>query len=100
MLVAPPFVYALLLLAAPLSMAVAFSFWTQDYLVLDTSVTFANYREAWTDPLYREPMLRSLRISVVVTVTNALLAFPIAYFVSFHVGRHKALWLFLITIPF
>lgn len=100
MLVAPPFAYALLLLAAPLGMVVAFSFWTQDYLDLDTSFTFANYREAWTDPLYRELMLRSLRISVVVTVATVLLAFPIAYFVSFHVGRRKALWLFLITIPF
>ena len=100
MLVAPRFVYALLLIAAPLSMVVAFSFWAQDYLVLDTSVTFANDRDAWTDPLYRELMQRSVRISVVVTVTTALLAFPIAYFVSFHVGRHKALWLFLNTIPF
>ena len=29
-----------------------------------------------------------------------MLAYPIAYFISFHGGRHKSLWLFLITIPF
>ena len=28
------------------------------------------------------------------------LAYPIAYFISFHGGAHKGLWLFLITIPF
>ncbi|WP_342728032.1 ABC transporter permease [Ruegeria marina] len=90
----------MLLLAAPLAMVVTFSFWTQNYLDLDTTFTLANYREAWTDPLYRELMLRSLRISVVVTVATVVLAFPIAYYVSFHVRNHKALWLFLITVPF
>jgi spermidine/putrescine transport system permease protein len=36
-----------------------------------------------------------------VTLATVLLAFPIAYFVSFHVDpSKKALWLFLITIPF
>ena len=81
-------------------MVITFSLWTQDYLELDRTLTFANYREAWTDPLYRELMLRSLRVSVIVTVATVLLAFPIAYYVSFHVKRRKALWLFLITVPF
>ena len=40
-------------------------------------------------------------ISGAVTVATVLLAFPIAYFVSFHVRpERKSLWLFLITIPF
>lgn len=81
-------------------MVVTFSFWTQNYLDLDTTFTLANYREAWTDPLYRELMLRSLRISLIVTIVTVLLAFPIAYHVSFHVHQRKALWLFLITVPF
>lgn len=100
-LVAPPLVYALMMLAAPLATILLFSFWTQDFLTIDRSFTLANYSEAFTDPLYRELMIRSLRISGSVTVATVLLAFPIAYFVSFHVapGR-KSLWLFLITIPF
>ena len=100
LLVSPTFIYALLLLAAPLAMVIAFSFWTQDYLDLDTTFTLQNYREAWTDPLYRELMLRSLRISVIVTAVTVLLAFPVAYFISFKVKKRKALWLFLITVPF
>ncbi|WP_051402359.1 ABC transporter permease [Lutibaculum baratangense] len=100
-MVAPPFAYALLLLAAPLAMIVAFSFWTQDYLTIDRTFTLANYRAAWTDPLYRLLMLRSLAISGVVTLGTILLAFPIAYYVSFRVPQErKALWIFLITIPF
>ncbi|MBY8975213.1 ABC transporter permease [Rhodobacteraceae bacterium NNCM2] len=99
-LISPTFLYALLLLAAPLLLVVVISFWTQDYLDFDRTITLKNYTEAWTDPLYRLLMLRSLAISGTVTVITVLLAFPIAYFVSFHVERHKALWIFLITIPF
>jgi spermidine/putrescine transport system permease protein len=101
MLVAPPFLYALLLLAAPLAAIVLFSFWTQDFLTVDRTFTLANYREALTDPLYAELMSRSLRIAGSVTIVTVLTAFPIAYFVSFHVApKRKSLWLFLITIPF
>jgi spermidine/putrescine transport system permease protein len=99
-LVAPAFLYALLLLAAPLAAVVVVSFWTQDFLSFDRTPTLANYRAAWTDPLYRLLMLRSLAISAAATALTVILAFPVAYYVSFHVTRRKGLWLFLVTIPF
>ncbi len=100
-LIAPPFIYALLLLAAPLAAIVLFSFWTQDFMTIDRSFTLLNYREAFTDPLYMELLSRSLRISLSVTAITVVLAFPVAYFVSFYVApERKSLWLFLITIPF
>ena len=100
-LIFPPFIYAVLLLAAPLAAVVAFSFWTQDYLVLDRTFTTANYREVWTEPVYRVLMLRSLSVSAIVTIVTVVLAFPIAYFVSFHVeASRKSVWILLITIPF
>ncbi|MBL3703436.1 ABC transporter permease subunit [Sulfitobacter sp. BDSS02] len=99
-LISPTLVYALLLLAAPLLTVVTFSFWTQDYLDIDTTITLNNYREAWTQPIYRTLIFRSLWVSLVVTLVTVVLAFPIAYYLSFHVTRRKALWLFLITIPF
>ena len=100
LLVGPSFTYAFLLLAIPIAAILVLSLWTQNDLVLDRTLTLANYEEAWTNPLYRTLMLRSLWISAAVTLITVLLAYPIAYYVSFHGGRHKALWLFLITIPF
>jgi len=88
------------MLAAPLAMVVTFSFWSQNYLDLDTTITLKNYKEAWSKPIYRVLILRSLNISIMVTLVTVLLAFPMAYFLSFRVKRNKALWLFLITIPF
>lgn len=99
-MVSPTFLYALVLLAAPLTLMFLLSFWTQEYLDLDRTFTLNNYREAWTDPLYRLLMIRSLVISGLTTFLTVLLAYPIAYFVAFEVKRSRALWLFLITIPF
>ncbi|MFD0858012.1 ABC transporter permease [Roseovarius aquimarinus] len=99
-LISPTLIYALVMLAAPLAMVVMFSFWTQTYLDLDRTLTFDNYREAWTQPIFQVLMWRSLRISLIVTVATVILAFPIAYYISFHVKSRKALWLFLITVPF
>ena len=101
LLVSPTALYAILLLAAPLATIFAFSFFKDGYLEVIREFTLANYVEAWTDPLYRVVMIRSLGVSASVTLATVLLAFPIAYFVSFHVApERKALWLFLITIPF
>ncbi len=99
-LISPPLIYALVMLAAPLAMVITFSFWTQNYLDIDHNLTLDNYREVLTKPIYQVLLWRSLRISLIVTVVTVLLAFPVAYFLSFRVRRRKALWLFLITVPF
>ncbi|MEY8839618.1 ABC transporter permease [Cribrihabitans sp. XS_ASV171] len=99
-LVSPTFLYVLLMLAAPLAMVGAFSFWTQDYLVIDRTPTLDNYRAALGEPIYQTLLLRSVAISLTVTVVTVLLAFPVAYFVAFRVKKRQALWLFLITVPF
>lgn len=99
-LISPPLLYALIMLAAPLAMVVTFSFWSQNYLDLDTTITLKNYREAWEKPIYRVLIMRSINISIMVTLVTVILAFPMAYFLSFKVKKNKALWLFLITIPF
>jgi len=100
-MISPTLIYALLMLAAPLLMIVLFSFWTQSGQTIIRELTFENYTEALTDPLYRTLMARSVWIAGMVTLVTVVLAFPIAYFISFHVPpERKALWLFLITIPF
>ncbi|WP_414811675.1 ABC transporter permease [Pseudorhodobacter antarcticus] len=100
-MISPPAVYAILLLAAPLGTIILYSFLTDGYLEIIRTFTFANYIEAWTNDLYRSVMVRSLGVAMTVTAVTVFLAFPIAYFVSFHVApSKKSLWLFLITIPF
>jgi spermidine/putrescine transport system permease protein len=101
LMISPTALYAILMLAAPLGTILLYSFLTDGYLEIIRDFTLANYVEAWTNELYRSVMIRSLGVSMTVTLVTVLLAFPIAYFVSFHVEpSKKSLWLFLITIPF
>ena len=96
-----PFLYALLVLAAPVGMVLVLSFWTQDYLDLIREFTWANYIEVWTKPIYQVLMLRSLKIAFLVTALTIVIAFPVAYYMSFAVpDRYKPVWIFLITLPF
>ena len=102
LMLSPPGIYALLLLALPIGTIIWLSFITQTGVVTyDTTLTLKNYGQAVGEQINRAIMLRSLYISLSVTLITVILAYPIAYFVSFHVRpEKKALWLFLITIPF
>jgi spermidine/putrescine transport system permease protein len=100
-LISPTFIYAILLLAAPIATVVVYSFMTDGQISVERPFTWANYVTVWTGPVYQAIMLRSLIVSFAVTLATVLLAYPIAYYVSFHVSpSRKSLWLFLITIPF
>lgn len=100
-LVSPPLLFALLILAAPLLTILVTSFLTDGYLEIIREPTLENYVQVFTDPIVRVVMLRSLGVAAMVTLVTVVLAFPVAYYVSFHVRpERKAMWLFLITIPF
>lgn len=100
-IVAPPLVYAVMMLAIPLLTILTFSFFKDGYQTIIREFTLENYRAVWADPIFRTLMLRSLTVAALVTLVTVALAFPVAYFLSFVVrSERKALWLFLITIPF
>jgi spermidine/putrescine transport system permease protein len=100
-LISPTAIYAILLLAAPLATIIIYSVLTDGELTIIKDFTLGNYIETWTNRIYRSIMFRSLSVSIAVTILTVLLAYPVAYFVSFHVAPDKkSLWLFLITIPF
>jgi spermidine/putrescine transport system permease protein len=100
MLAGPALFVIVAALAVPIALLVLYSFWTQDYVTIDTTLTFANYRKIADRPIYFTVMLRSVAISGIVTVLTVLLAYPLAYYVAFDVTRRKMLWLILVTLPF
>lgn len=102
----PPFLYAVLLMAIPLGAVIAISFSVNGSFGLD------NYARVFSEPINIRGVVRegewlpgllprSLMVSIAVTLTTVILAYPVAYFISFRVHpSKKSLWLFLITIPF
>lgn len=100
-MIAPPLLYAVLMLAIPLLTILTFSFIRDGYQIVIWEFTLENYRAVWADQIFRALMLRSLGVAMLVTLATVVLAFPVAYFLSFVVApRRKAMWIFLITIPF
>jgi spermidine/putrescine transport system permease protein len=99
-LLAPPLVFLIFALTAPLALLVLYSFWRQSGFELEQSFTLEQYEAVVSRLLYRDLFLRSVAISALVTLTTVALAYPMAYFVAFKVTRHKFVWLLLLSIPF
>jgi putative spermidine/putrescine transport system permease protein len=68
------------------SLAVLFvaAFWQLDDFTgqVVKQPTFDNFRLLWDDHVYRTIALRTIGIAALVTVTDAILAFPIAFFMA------------------
>lgn len=89
-----------LTLAAPLALLFLYSLTRSTGPVLEGGATLAQYAEALGREGYRALFWRSLGISALVSLFTIALAYPMAYFVAFHAGRRKFLWLIALTIPF
>ena len=99
-LLSPTLIVMAFAMCVPFAIMVAMSFWTQHAFEFDTAFTLANYGEAVDGPVYWALMIRSLAIAGACTVATVLLAYPMAYYVAFHVHRHKLIWIILMTLPF
>jgi spermidine/putrescine transport system permease protein len=89
-----------LTLAGPLALLFLYSLTRSTGPVLEGGATLAQYAEALGREGYRALFWRSLGISALVSLFTIALAYPMAYFVAFHAGRRKFLWLIALTIPF
>ena len=100
-LISPTALYVILLLAVPLATVLIYSVLTGGRGNVSLPLTGENYAELWSKSVYGYIMFKSLMVALAVTFITVMLAYPVAYFVSFHVKpERKSLWLFLITIPF
>ena len=100
-LISPTAIYVVLLLAVPLATVLFYSVLTGGRGTISLPFTLENYAELLSRPVYGFILLKSLLVALAVTFITVMLAYPVAYFVSFHVKpEHKSIWLFLITIPF
>jgi len=99
-LLSPTLLVMGLTMCIPFGIMVVMSFWTQIGFEFDTAFSLVNYAEAVEKPVYRALLLRSLTISAICTVATVLVSYPMAYYVAFHVRRHKMAWIILMTVPF
>jgi putative spermidine/putrescine transport system permease protein/spermidine/putrescine transport system permease protein len=66
----------------------------------DGAPSFANYQRMLDNPSYAAIILRTLRLSAVVTLATIVIGYPTAYFVSLQPRARAILLLTCIAIPF
>ncbi len=78
------------------------SFWKLNPLTsaIEHTFTLDNYVKIVTTPVYRVIVLRTVTVAAAVTLTDAILAFPIAYYMARVASRRtRGLLLMLVALP-
>ncbi len=83
-LLAGPLGWLVILYLGSLAVLMVAAFWSVDPLSgeLIKGFSFDNYKELWNTSVYRTVAIRTIGIASAVTVTDALLAFPIAFYMA------------------
>jgi putative spermidine/putrescine transport system permease protein len=83
-LLAGPLGWLVILYLGSLAVLLIAAFWSVDALSgeLIKGFTFDNYKELWNTDVYRSVAFRTIGIASAVTVTDALLAFPVAFYIA------------------
>jgi putative spermidine/putrescine transport system permease protein len=83
-LLAGPLGWLVVLYLGSLTVLLIAAFWSVDPVsgLLIKGFTFDNFKELWNTSVYRTVAFRTIGIASAVTVTDALLAFPIAFYMA------------------
>ena len=83
-LLLPPLGWLLVFYLAALAVLFVSAFWTLDSFTgkLVHVWTWTNFDTVFTDPTYRQIAFRTIWMAAAVTVTDAMIAFPFAYFMA------------------
>jgi len=83
-LLGAPLGWLVILYLGSLAVLLVAAFWSVDPISgeLVKGFTFDNYKELWNTDVYRTVAFRTIGIASAVTVTDALLAFPIAFYMA------------------
>ncbi len=99
-LLAPASLLMLLMLFGPLALLARFSLNKFDPTeIMIAALTPANYARFFTDPFYRDVLVTTLRVSVIVTVVCLVLGLPMAWRLARSTSRWKSIWLLLTILP-
>ena len=99
LLLPAPLGWLLFFYLTPLALLLVHAFWSVDYLTIDRSFTLENVDTFFTNSLYLKVLGRTILMATLVTITNIILAFPLAYFLAKRVKRNRELLLVLVIFP-
>lgn len=84
LLLTPPLAWFLLVYIASLVILLVTAFWSVNPFTtnIDKTWTLSNFHQIFTTPAYRSDIGQTVGMAAAVTVTDAVIAFPFAYFMA------------------
>jgi len=95
----PIYVWLILLIVSPNLLLVIASVWKNDGGVMIRELTLVNYGKVLDSSTYRLLIVRTLYTALGAALLAALIAYPMAYFASLKLRRHKMMAVLLVVIP-
>ncbi|SEP13481.1 spermidine/putrescine transport system permease protein [Salinihabitans flavidus] len=94
-----PLLWISVFMLLPYAIIATYSFWTKQYPTFSPDFQFGNYLTLFTDPQYSKVLIRTLKVSLLVSLFSFLLGYPFAYFLAFRC-KSQALrtWLYMAVI--
>jgi putative spermidine/putrescine transport system permease protein len=99
-LLLPPLGWMVVLYLASLALLFVYAFWSLDSFTgkVVHSWTLSNFREIVDNATYRRIAFRTIGIAALVTLTDALIAFPFAYYMARLASRRTRTLLFVLVL--
>jgi len=99
-LLSPPVLAFTLVYVAALVALFISAFWTVNPFTSELihHWTLDNFRTLWDEPAYRTVAIRTISIAAAVTITDALIAFPFAYYMARVASRRTRGFLFVLVL--
>ena len=98
-LLAAPVGWMSLFYLVPIGILLVHAFWSVEYPSIDHTLTVVNFETFFTRDVYARILLRTVIMALAVTLTDILLAFPLAFWIAKRVRRNRELLLFLVIFP-
>lgn len=94
-----PLAWIVVFMLVPYGIIATYSFWIKSYPTFKPAFQLGNYLTLFTDPQYRQVLLRTLKISSFVSLAALVLAYPFAYWLALRC-RWPSLrtWLYMAVI--
>ena len=96
-LLSPALFLIILVMLIPMALMLSFSSFTQvSMMEIDFTPTFQRYIDFFEKSLLVSLLIKSVKISFIVTLITLLTAYPVCYYIAFYVKKNKMLWFCLL----
>ena len=98
-LVYPYLVWAAILIVIPMLIIVFYAFTVEGNDVIPVKISLENFVRFFSDSIFIEVLLRSLKLAIITTVICILVGYPAAYFIAKLSPNSQSIMVLMVTLP-